>query len=385
MIIKPADRLNSTREYYFAGKLREIAQRRAAGEPIINLGIGSPDMVPAGEVIDELKTQAQKVDVHGYQSYSGIPELRQAFAGWYQNHFGVELNPECEILPLMGSKEGIMHISLAFLNPGDSVLIPDPGYPAYSAVANIVGAKVLKYNLTEQTEWLPDFDELESLARHNPNILWLNYPHTPTGTNANSQLFRQIIRFARKHQILVVNDNPYSFILNDNPLSILSVPGAKEVAIELNSLSKSHNMAGWRMGMVAGKSEFLRNILTIKSNMDSGMFKPMQHAAVRALSSDYSWYFNLNKTYKQRQKQAMEVFNLLHVAYRKNQSGMFIWGRIPDRYKDAYEFSDHYLNKHAVFITPGAIFGENGKQYVRISLCSPVKIFEEVLRRFRRM
>ena len=383
MIIHPANRLNNTSEYYFAGKLREIARRRAAGEPIINLGIGSPDLTPAREAIDELKFQAVEDDVHGYQSYSGIPELRQAFADWYQKRFNVELNPDGEILPLMGSKEGIMHISLAFLNPGSSVLVPNPGYPAYAAVANIVGARVLNYNLSEKNGWLPDFDELENLAKHNPKILWVNYPHMPTGTNASKSLFEEIITFAQKHQILVVNDNPYSFILNQNPLSILSATEAKKVAIELNSLSKSHNMAGWRIGMVAGKSEYLKNILAIKSNMDSGMFKPMQLAAVKALNSDDSWYSNLNITYRKRQIPAFEIFDQLHVSYRENQSGMFVWGRIPDRFKDAYEFSDYYLNKYAVFITPGAIFGENGKQYVRISLCSPAEILSEVLERIR--
>lgn len=383
MIINPANRLNNTREYYFATKLREIARRRAAGEPIINLGIGSPDMAPAGAVIDELKAQAEDPHVHGYQSYSGIPELRQAFAGWYQKHFKVALNPENEILPLMGSKEGIMHISLAFLNPGDTVLVPDPGYPAYAAVAGIVGAKVLKYNLTEHREWLPDFDELESLAQQRPKILWLNYPHMPTGTLASNLLLEKVLAFASKHKILVVNDNPYSFILNNNPCSILSVAGAKEVAIELNSLSKSHNMAGWRIGVAAGKAEYIKNILAIKSNMDSGMFKPLQLAAVKALKSNDSWYSDLNNIYRKRQKLAFEIFDRIRVEYRKNQSGMFIWGRIPERFKDAYELSDFYLDAHAVFITPGAIFGQNGKQYVRISLCSPAEILNEVLERIQ--
>lgn len=383
MIINPANRLNDTREYYFATKLREIAQRKAAGEPIINLGIGSPDLPPSTETIEELQHQAQNADNHGYQSYTGIPALRQAFAIWYQKHFQVGLNPENEILPLMGSKEGIMHISLAFLNPGDSVLVPDPGYPAYASVANIAGAKILKYNLTEENGWLPDFDELERLASQKPKILWLNYPHMPTGTKAGNQLFEQVIDFAAKHQILVVNDNPYSFILNNDPASILSVPGAKDVALELNSLSKSHNMAGWRIGMVAGKPEYIKHVLTIKSNMDSGMFKPLQLAAARALNVDGRWYADLNSVYGKRQKLALQIFDQLTVDYSQGQSGMFVWGRIPERFKDAYEFSDFYLDEYSIFITPGAIFGENGKQYVRISLCSPAAVFDEVLKRIQ--
>jgi len=381
MIIEKANRLNSTEEYYFATKLREIAKRKAEGEDIINLGIGSPDLMPPDDGIDELMLQSKNAQSHGYQSYTGIPQLRQAFAGWYEEYFGVGLNPESEILPLMGSKEGIMHISLAFLNPGDKVLVPDPGYPAYNAVANIVGAEVIKYNLREENNWLPDFDELEILASEKVKILWLNYPHMPTGTKATKAMFEELISFARKHKILVVNDNPYSFILNESPLSILSVPGAKEVAIELNSLSKSHNMAGWRIGCVAGNSEYLKCILAIKSNMDSGMFKPMQLAAVKALAKDRNWYKTINAEYALRQLMAMEIFDTLKVKYDKAQSGMFVWGKIPPEFKDSYAFSDLYLNSKSVFITPGAIFGKNGEKYVRISLCSTQEVFREVLRR----
>jgi len=381
MIIEKAQRLNSTEEYYFATKLREIAKRRAEGENIINLGIGSPDLIPATESLEELAAQSKKHDAHGYQSYTGIPQLRQAFATWYEQYFEVSLNHESEILPLMGSKEGIMHISLAFLNPGDKVLVPDPGYPAYNAVANIVGAEVIKYNLTEENKWLPDFEELESLASDGIKILWLNYPHMPTGTKATKVMFEQLISFARKHKILVVNDNPYSFILNEEPLSILAVPGAKNLAIELNSLSKSHNMAGWRIGCVAGDAEYLKCILTIKSNMDSGMFKPLQMAAVKALGKDAGWYKSINAEYAKRQLLAMEIFDKFKVKYDKAQTGMFVWGKIPPTFENSYAFSDHFLDSKSVFFTPGAIFGKNGEQYVRISLCSKQEVFKEVISR----
>ncbi|MCF8365033.1 MAG: aminotransferase class I/II-fold pyridoxal phosphate-dependent enzyme [Bacteroidales bacterium] len=381
MIIEKAQRLNSTEEYYFATKLREIAKRREAGENIINLGIGSPDQMPPNESLEELVIQSKRDDAHGYQSYTGIPQLRNAFTTWYDNYFGVSLNPETEVLPLMGSKEGIMHISLAFLNPGDKVLVPDPGYPAYNAVANIVGAEVIKYNLTENNSWLPDFDELEEMASANVKILWVNYPHMPTGTKATREMFEKLIEFAKKHQILVVNDNPYSFILNEEPLSILSVDGAKEVAVELNSLSKSHNMAGWRIGCVAGAGEYLKCILTIKSNMDSGMFKPLQLAAVKALGKDKNWYQSINTEYAKRQLMAMEIFDQLNVKYDKAQTGMFVWGKIPPTFDNSFAFSDHFLYSKSVFFTPGAIFGKNGEQYVRISLCSKQEVFKEVISR----
>jgi LL-diaminopimelate aminotransferase len=382
MIIQQANRLNTTGEYYFAGKLREIARRKAAGENIINLGIGSPDLLPPDDGIQELIRHSARSDAHGYQSYTGIPQLRDAMARWYGKFFGVTLDPNAEILPLMGSKEGIMHISLAFLNPGDKVLVPDPGYPAYRAVAGIAGAEAVSYNLRGESGWLPDFAELKSLASDNVKILWLNYPHMPTGTRATRSLLARIISFAAENNILVVNDNPYSFILNKSPVSILSIPGAKEVAIELNSLSKSHNMAGWRIGCVAGKAEYLKCILTIKSNMDSGMFQPIQFAAAKALDHDGDWYRGINKEYGRRQVMALQVFDKLGVNYNRQQSGMFVWGKIPEGFKNSYTFSDHYLDGNAVFITPGAIFGNNGKNYVRISLCSSRQIFDEVLTRF---
>lgn len=378
MIIPKANRLNNTGEYYFAGKLREIARRKANGEDIINLGIGSPDLLPPSTGIEELTLRSRQGDANGYQSYTGIPGLRRAFAMWYKKYFHVALDPESEVLPLMGSKEGIMHISLAFLNPGDQVLVPDPGYPAYTSVAHIAGAKAVKYNLREENGWLPDFAELEKLVNSRTRILWLNYPHMPTGIRATKECFRKITNFARHHKVLVVNDNPYSFILNDDPLSILSVPGANDVALELNSLSKSHNMAGWRIGIVAGNAEYLKCVLAIKSNMDSGMFKPLQLAAIRALEADESWYRNINIEYAIRQKMAMELFDLVGIRYQKQQSGMFIWGKIPNRFADSYALSDHYLDRKKVFITPGAIFGNNGKYYARISLCSPQATFTEV-------
>lgn len=381
MIIQKAHRLNSTGEYYFATKLREIARRKAGGEDIINLGVGSPDLLPPDDGVKELLKHSQQLDSHGYQSYTGIPQLRDAFARWYDKFFKVSLDPNAEILPLMGSKEGIMHISLAFLNPGDKVLVPDPGYPAYSAVAKLVGAEVIRYNLKEENNWLPDFEELEKAAREGVKILWLNYPHMPTGTKATRELLGKIIAFARAYKILVVNDNPYSFILNEEPLSILSIPGAKEVAIELNSLSKSHNMAGWRIGCVAGESDYLKCILTIKSNMDSGMFKPVQFAAAKALDKGDSWFREINSTYGQRQVLAMEIFDKLRIRYNKTQSGMFVWGKIPDAFENSYSFSDYYLDNQSVFITPGAIFGKNGESYVRISLCSSQEVFGTVLKR----
>jgi len=381
MIIPKANRLNHTGEYYFAGKLREIARRNAEGEDIINLGIGSPDLLPPPTGLEELSVQSRQGDANGYQSYTGIPQLRQAFAEWYQKYFAVALDPDSEIMPLMGSKEGIMHISLAFLNPGNQVLVPDPGYPAYTSVAQIAGAEAVKYNLREENGWLPDFDELEKLINKRTRIIWLNYPHMPTGIRATKEFFGKITDFARQHKVLVVNDNPYSFILNDSPLSILSVPGAREVALELNSLSKSHNMAGWRIGIAAGKADYLRCILAIKSNMDSGMFKPLQMAAAKALESDDSWYNDINKEYAARQKMALEIFDDLEIRYAGQQSGMFVWGKIPERFPDSFAFSEHYLNSKKVFITPGAIFGTNGISYARISLCSPREIFIKVKNR----
>ncbi len=327
MKIKTADRLNIVSEYYFSRKLKEIASLREKGFDIINLGIGSPDMAPSGEVISVLTNESKKSENHAYQSYAGISALREAYAEWYLNFFGVSLKAENEILPLMGSKEGIMHISMAFLNPEDEVLVPNPGYPAYAAVAKLLGAKVRYFDLVAENNWIPDLDTLEKTDLSNVKLMWVNYPNMPTGTRASKKLFETLIDFGHSHNILIINDNPYSFILNEEQLSLLSVPEAKEIALELNSLSKSHNMAGWRLGMLAGHSEYVRAVLQVKSNMDSGMFKPLQLAAVEALQQPQSWYRQLNEIYRERRKVAFEILNVLQCDFDKNQVGMFVWAK----------------------------------------------------------
>jgi len=381
MIIQPAHRLDAVQEYYFATKLREIESLKQQGKRILNLGIGSPDLSPPKNVMDAIATQSTIATNHGYQSYKGLLDLRIAFSGWYAEYFNVVLNPESEILPLMGSKEGIMHISMAFVNTGEGVLVPNPGYPAYRSVAKIVGANVLEYNLRPENNWLPDFDELENMNLDGIKLMWINYPNMPTGAKATHEVFSKIIAFAKHHRILVINDNPYSFILNSDPISLLSVDGAKDIGLELNSLSKSHNMAGWRMGMVAGNPDYIKHILTIKSNMDSGMFKPIQLAAVKALDSSREWYGMINKNYKIRQRLAFRIFDRLKISYDKSQVGMFVWGRIPLESNNSFGFSDHLLKEFDIFITPGSIFGSNGDRYVRISLCSKPEIFQDVLQR----
>ena len=381
MIIQPAIRTQTVSEYYFAAKLREIEELRLQGKKVLNLGIGSPDMMPHGDVLEELALQSKADGSNGYQSYTGLPALREAFAGWYKKYFGIDLNPAGEILPLMGSKEGIMHISMAFLNPGDGVLVPNPGYPAYDAVTRLVGARVVEYDLKPENDWLPDFEELENIDLKGVKLMWVNYPNMPSGAMANAAFFGRLVSFAREKKILICNDNPYSFILNDNPLSIFSAEGAREVALELNSMSKSHNMAGFRMGMVAGKADYLKSILTVKSNMDSGMYKPIQLAAVKALQSPPEWYQSINAEYKKRRRIAGSIFDKLEVAYDPGQSGMFLWGRIPEHFAGAMSFSDHILKNYLLFITPGDIFGSNGKRYIRISLCSNQEIFSEALHR----
>ena len=382
-MIKTAKRLGEVKEYYFSRKLREIGEMRAAGKNILNLGIGSPDLPPAQKVIDTLAKESQNPKNHAYQSYAGLPELRQEFAEWYEKNYKVNLNPNREILPLIGSKEGIMHISMTYLESGDAVLVPNPGYPAYRAVANLTGATVIEYDLKEENNWLPDFEELEKHDLTKVKIMWLNYPNMPTGTPATKALFEKVVQFAQKHKILVVNDNPYSFILNDKPQSILSIEGAKEVTLELNSLSKSHNMAGWRVGVLAGKAEYLQNILRFKSNMDSGMFKPVQLAAVQALKSPQAWYDALNKIYRKRREKVYTILDLLKCRYNSEQVGMFVWAKIPDRYQDGFALSDEVLEKAHVFLTPGGIFGSNGEKYIRISLCSDEEIFEEAAHRIK--
>ena len=376
--------MNLVQEYYFSTKLKQIAEMRNSGIDVLNLGIGSPDLPPSAQTIEALASTAQNPKNHAYQSYVGILALREAMANFYQGAYGVELNPANEILPLIGSKEGIMHISMAYLEAGVEVLVPNPGYPTYRAASLLTGATVVEYDLSEANNWLPDLKELAKKDLSKVKLMWVNYPHMPTGAKATKGFFEGLRDFALTHNILIVNDNPYSFILNDDPQSILSVEGMKEVAMELNSLSKSHNMAGWRMGMLAGKSEFLNPVLRFKSNMDSGMFLPLQMAAVMALQNDKSWFSALNKTYKIRQQKVFEMMELLDCQYDKNQTGMFVWAKIPTKYKTGYELSDEILEKSAVFITPGGIFGTAGDGYIRTSLCAEVSVFEEAILRIRK-
>lgn len=383
-MITPAARLDSISEYYFAGKLREIAQMQREGKPVLNLGIGSPDLPPHASVIGALQQGAEHPKAHGYQSYTGIPALREAWAVWYDRYYHVRLNPENEILPLIGSKEGIVHIAMAFLEAGDVALVPNPGYPTYRAASLLAGASVQFYDLKEENDWLPDFDQLEQSDLSRVKILWANYPHMPTGAPGSEDVFQQLVDFGKRHNILVVNDNPYSFILNETPRSILAAKDAGEVAIELNSLSKSHNMAGWRVGMLAGHPEYLKTVLRFKSNMDSGQFLPMQQAAVKALALPESWYSDLNAIYRQRQQAAFAILDALECRFQNDQQGMFVWAKIPDRCRDGYELSDALLYEKNVFLTPGGIFGSNGDRFVRISLCSPVELLQEALGRIVR-
>ena len=384
-MIHPADRISEVKEYYFSVKLKEIDAMRRSGIDVLNLGIGNPDMPPAEEVIRELTGQASKDNNHGYQSYIGIPELREAFGKWYEKYYNVKLDPASEILPLIGSKEGIMHISMAFLNPGDGVLVPNPGYPTYSSVSKLVGADIISYNLKEDNGWLPDLEELEKLDLSKVKLMWINYPNMPTGANAKPEFFKKIIEFGKKHDILICNDNPYSFILNNDPQSILQYKGAKDTVLELNSLSKSHNMAGWRVGMVAASKEIISYILRVKSNMDSGMFKPLQLAAVKALSLDNDWYAKVNEEYLTRRRLVWEIMDTLGAEYDKKQTGMFVWARIPEDIKSSRELSDKILKNANVFITPGFIFGSNGEKYIRISLCSNSEMLKEALKRIKDM
>lgn len=381
MKVKPADRTKSVQEYYFSQKLKQIDQMRKSGADIISLGIGSPDQPPPENTIKRLSAEAIKPSVHGYQSYIGIPSLRKAFADWYQTYFHVDLNPDNEILPLMGSKEGIMHISMAFVNPGDEVLIPDPGYPTYSSATKLVGGKVRYYDLDEKKGWVPDIDEIEKNDLTRVKLMWVNYPHMPTGAMGSVQLFEKLVAFALRHNILICNDNPYSFILNKDYFSLLEVTGAKECALELNSLSKSHNMAGWRIGMVAGHSEYINSVLKVKSNMDSGMFQPMQMAAVEALGNPPSWYEKINEIYRKRRIIVEEIMEILNCKYEKKQVGLFVWGRIPEEIINCEQYVEEILNEAHVFITPGFIFGKNGERYIRISLCATEDTLMESKRR----
>jgi len=381
MNIQPANRLNSVSEYYFSAKLREVGEMNAAGKNVINLGIGNPDLPPSEETIAALAAEAQKTNVHGYQSYVGIPELRGGFAQWYKKWYDVELNPTTEIQPLIGSKEGILHITLAFVNPGDSVLVPNPGYPTYTSASRICEANIVSYDLDENNNWEPDFEALEQMDLSSVKLMWVNYPNMPTGANASIELFKKLVAFGKKHSIVICNDNPYSFILNDEKLSILSVEGAKDICIEMNSMSKSHNMAGWRMAMLATNAEFVQWILKVKSNVDSGMFRPMMVAAVAALQNSEEWHAEMNKVYTRRRVLACKIMDALDCVYDTKQVGMFLWAKIPDRYKDSGELADEILYGKNVFITPGFIFGDKGNRYVRISLCCPEPMLEEALNR----
>jgi len=356
---------------------------REEGKPVINLGIGNPDQPPAPDVLETLKQAAARPDTHGYQSYVGIPELRKGFADWYSRSYQVELDPDTEILPLMGSKEGIMHISMAFLNPGDEVLVPNPGYPTYAAVTQLVEAKQRTYNLLEEKNWQPDLDALEKEDLSNVKLMWVNYPNMPTGAKADTAFFEKLVSFAKRHDILICNDNPYSFILNKNPQSLLATRGAKDVAVELNSLSKSHNMAGWRVGMAASNPDFIKYILRVKSNMDSGMFRPVQEAAAKALTLEKEWYEDVNKVYRQRKEIVLEILKTLGCTWQEDQTGMFIWARIPEKYSSGKELSDKILHEANVFITPGFIFGSQGNKYIRLSLCTPEEKLNESLNRIK--
>ncbi len=378
-----AERLQGVGEYYFSKKLREIDELNRAGKNIINLGIGSPDLPPHPDVVSVLSEEAQKPHVHGYQNYKGSPVLRNAFANWYQQWYGVSLNPDTEILPLIGSKEGIMHICMTYLNKGDLALVPNPGYPTYRSNVAIAGGICIDYELKEENNYQPDFEALEKEDLDKVKLLFVNYPHMPTGQAPDKEIFEKLIRFARKHQILIVHDNPYSFILNDEPLSLLSVKGAKEVAIELNSLSKSHNMAGWRVGVLCGAAERIGEVLRFKSNMDSGMFLPVQLAAAKALALDRNWFDSVNETYRERRTKVFELLDLLGCQYSKQQVGLFVWAAIPAKYKNCYEMADDVLYNADVFITPGGIFGSAGEPYIRISLCGSIGRFEDAIARVK--
>jgi LL-diaminopimelate aminotransferase len=379
-MIKPAERLDTVQEYYFSKKLREVRGLVAAGKPIINMGIGSPDLQPPAQVLEAIQGSLNDVSAHKYQSYQGLPELRSAISVFYKNKFSVDTNSENEILPLMGSKEGIMHISMAFLNEGDKVLIPNPGYPTYTSVTKLVGAEPLFYNLSDATNWQPDFKKLEAQDLTDVKIMWVNYPHMPTGTNATLETFQKLVAFGKKHNILIINDNPYSFILNDKPISILQVEGAKDIALELNSLSKTFNMAGWRVGMVLGNANYINEILKVKSNMDSGMFYGIQKGAIEALQLSDDWFLSQNKIYEERRSLIWQLADKLETTYSKNATGLFVWAKIPEG-KKSEEITDSVLYDNDIFITPGTIFGSQGEGYIRFSLCVESEVIKEAISR----
>lgn len=368
--VVPADRVQEIQEYYFSKKLKEVARLNAEGKDIISLGIGGPDRAPADEVIDTLCRETLNAGNHSYQMTVGLPQLREAFARWYARWYEVELDASTEVQPLIGSKEGILHVSLTFLNPGDGVLVPNPGYPTYTSGSRIAQAEVFPYDLTAENGWMPDFEALEKLPLDRIKLMWVNYPHMPTGTQATTELFHRLIDFGRRHNIVIAHDNPYSFILNERPMSILQVPGARDIAVEMNSLSKSHNMAGWRMAMIASNPTFISWILKVKSNVDSGQFKPMMLAAVKALDLPDKWYVELNGEYKARREIAERIVAALGCTFDRSQRGLFLWARIPDSAVSGETVADKVLDRARVFITPGFIFGSNGERYIRISLCA---------------
>ncbi len=381
--MKAASRLNGIGEYYFSQKLREIEQLKAAGKPVINLGIGSPDLPPHESVILALQQTGSLATSHAYQGYKGVPALRKAMADWYQNWYHVTLNPDTDILPLLGSKEGIMHICMTYLDEGDQVLVPNPGYPTYRASVKLAGGECVEYDLKEENQYRPDFEKLEKSGLKKVKLMFVNYPHMPTGQQADRQLMEDVVTFARENDILVVHDNPYSFILNEHPQSLLSIPGAEGYVLELNSLSKSHNMAGWRVGMLCGSEERIAEVLKFKSNMDSGMFLPVQLAAIKALELGNDWYNTVNNTYRSRRDKAYELLDLLKCRYSKEQVGMFLWAAVPSQSKDGYALSDEILYNADVFITPGGIFGTAGDGYIRISLCSSEQTMQTAIDKIR--
>lgn len=384
--VKPADRLSAVQEYYFSRKLKEVAMLNAQGQDIISLAIGSPDMPPSKQTVDKLCETAAQPNAHGYQPTVGIPELRQAMANFYKRWYDVDLDPKTEIQPLIGSKEGILHTTLAFCNPGDEVLVPNPGYPTYTSLSKILGAKIVNYNLREDNGWQPDFEELENMNLDRVKLMWTNYPNMPTGGNARMETYEKLVDFARRHGIVVVNDNPYSFILNEGKkMSILQVPGAKECCIEFNSMSKSHNMPGWRVGMCASNPEFISWILKIKSNIDSGTFRGIQLAAAEALNTnDDAWHKEYNvENYRRRRKIAEEIMTVLGCTFDPSQVGMFLWGKIPEKYANVEDLTERILHEARVFVTPGFIFGSNGQRYLRISLCAKDEKMAEALQRIK--
>lgn len=384
--IQPAERLGLVSEYYFSRKLKEVAHLNAQGQDIISLAIGSPDMPPSKQTVEKLCEVAHQPDAHGYQPTMGTPELRKAMSDFYKRWYDVDLDPETEILPLIGSKEGILHVTLAFVNPGDEVLVPNPGYPTYTSLSKLLGAKVVNYDLKESDGWQPDFDSLEQMDLSHVKIMWTNYPNMPTGGNARMETYERLVSFARRHSIVVVNDNPYSFILNDHPISLLQVPGAKECCIEFNSMSKSHNMPGWRVGQCSSNATFISWILKVKSNIDSGTFRGIQLAAAVAYENDAEWHHMANvETYSHRRVYAEQIMKALGCTFDKSQVGMFLWGRIPDKYQNVEDLTERVLHEARVFITPGFIFGSNGNRYIRISLCAKEEKLKEALVRIENM